>query len=140
MSAERFFRGLLAALRLQHVFFIDTTDDRYHRWFGKVAEALDEARSNGRPGSEAMPRTLKPSPFTGRYAAFDEALILLQRARLLRGHNPFFRKVELIMSEERAEALLGSYTEEERAVFKDLAKVFADAGDQQQPARASAAR
>jgi hypothetical protein len=126
MSLDDFFRGLLAALRLQGIEFVETRGDSHHARFRRVVETL-RTRSTQFP---RLPRTFVASPFTGRYRELDEALVQLQ-CGFLGAQNPFYPGVHLDISEPRARHILDNYEEPEKEVFAKLAQVYAaeDAGD-----------
>lgn len=131
MTNDRFFRGLLAALRLQGEKQIITKGDAHHQTFDAAARWLDEARRSGHPGVEDMPDTLVPQEITGRYQDWDSALVSLQRGRLLAARNPTYPLVEILFDEGEAEQLLDRYTPEQREVFTEMAAHY-----RQQPVNA----
>jgi hypothetical protein len=124
MTNDRFFRGFLAALRLQGENRIVTKGDAHHQTFDAAAHWLDEARRSGHPGVEDMPDTLIPQVITGRYQDWDDALISLQRGRLLAARNPTYPLVEILFTEDEAEQLLDLYTPEQREVFTAMAAQY----------------
>jgi hypothetical protein len=124
MTNERFFRGFLAALRLQGESRIRTKDDAHHPTFDAVVKALEDARRAKKAGVEEMPDTLIPQDITGRYHDWDAALVALQRGRLVTGRNPTYPAVEILFDENEASQLLARYTPEQRAIFEDLACAY----------------
>jgi hypothetical protein len=124
MTNERFFRGFLAALKLQGESEIVTKDDAHHQTLDAVVEVLDEARRTHRSGAEEMPATLIPQEITGRYHDWDSALVALQRGKLLTGRNPTYPCVEILFNEDEARRLLERYTPEQREIFNDLATAY----------------
>ena len=119
MTRDDLFRGLLAALRERGVEFIDTREDDHHARFQRVVEMLDEVREE----FPNVPSTFIPSPFTGRYREFDDALLRLQRG-LLGAQNPFYPGVNLDISKQRAHRILANYKTEEQQLFANLASVY----------------
>jgi hypothetical protein len=122
MRLEDFFQAFFAALRLQDAQFIDTRGDHHQRRFSRVAEWLDEHPDV----SDRLGVCFFPSPYNGRHAEFDAAL-LKKQVGLLGAKNPFYPGVNLQFSRERAEAILESCPPEDRALFDRLAEVFLDA-------------
>ncbi|MDQ3725264.1 MAG: hypothetical protein M3335_05150 [Actinomycetota bacterium] len=121
MTNDRFFRGFLAALRLQGEKRIVTKNDAHHQTFDAAARWLEEARRSGCPGVDDMPDTLVPQVITGRYQEWDSALVSLQRGRLLAARNPTYPLVEILFDDEEARQLLELYTPEQREVFTQMA-------------------
>src|SRR5712692_3768805 len=99
MSSDQFFRGLLAAMRLAGREFIDTRKDNHHMRFEAAMEFLAKL------GGVDMPHPFIPSPFTGTYREFDDALLQMQRG-LLGAQNPFYPGIALHLSSERAQSIL----------------------------------
>ena len=124
MTNDRFFRGFLAALRLQGETEIVTKDDAHHRTFDASAHYLNEARQARHPGVEEMPDTLAPQVITGRYQDWDDALISLQRGKLLAARNPTYPLVEILFTEDEAKELLQLYTPAQREVFAEMATQY----------------
>lgn len=121
MTRDDVFRGLLAALRLKEIKYIDTRNDAQHVAFRRVVDALKDSVTQ-HPG---VPITFVPSPFTGRYRELDEALLQLQRG-LLGAQNPFYPGVNVKLSPERAQRILQEYSTEEQKLFFNLASIFMD--------------
>ncbi|MCY2987114.1 MAG: hypothetical protein NTY19_04500 [Planctomycetota bacterium] len=119
MNRDDLFRGLLAALRLQGIKFIDTRNDLHHDRFRQVVELLGECAAE----FPCVPSTFIPSPFTGRYRELDDALLRLQRG-LLGAQNPFYPGVNLDISESRAERILATFSPEQRELFVRLANAY----------------
>jgi hypothetical protein len=68
-----------------------------------------------------MPDQLVANAVTGRFRELDEALVSLQKGRLLGAQNPLYRRVDLVVSPTNAGRILDLYTEEERELFQRLA-------------------
>jgi hypothetical protein len=126
MTAERFFTGFVAALREAGVDFVDTRDDAHHKKFQAVVDRLRETRGAGQPGAARMPRTFMPTQVTGRYRELDDALLSLQRG-VLSAPNPYYPGIDLKMSRDRAARRLSRFSDEERALFEELAETFKNA-------------
>jgi len=124
MRSEKFFRGFVAALRMQGETEIVTKGDAHHRTLDAVVERLEEIRRAKKPGAEEVPDVLVPREITGRYRAWDSALVTLQRGRLLAGRNPTYPIVEILFDKEEAKRLLERYTPEQRAIFAELAEAY----------------
>ena len=124
MTNDRFFRGFLAALRLQGENQIVTKADIHHQTFDAAARWLEEARRSGHPGVEGMPDTLIPQVITGRYQDWDNALISLQRGKLLAARNPTYPLVEILFNEDDARQLLDLYTPEQQEAFVEMATQY----------------
>jgi hypothetical protein len=124
MTNERFFRGFLAALKLQGEKQIVTKDDTHHLTLDPVVQVLDEARRTDRPGARDMPNTLIAQEITGRYQDWDSALVALQRGRLVAARNPSYPSVEILFNDQEAKELLSRYTAEQREMFRELATAF----------------
>lgn len=119
MNRDDFFRGLLSALRLDGLEFIDTRNDDHHTRFQRVVELLRAHEAD----FADLPNFFFPSPFTGRYREFDDALLRLQRG-LLGAQNPFYPGVNVDISENRARRILESFPQEQQTVFRRLAGVY----------------
>jgi hypothetical protein len=120
MTKDRFFRGFLAALRKVGEDFIRTRDDAHHKKFEAVVDLME------RSGSEDLPLFI-PSPFSGRFREFEDALLQMQRG-FLGAQNPFYPGVHLDITEERAGAILDQYSREERELFLKLAQAYKEKG------------
>jgi len=125
MSDEAFFRLFLAALRASGVSYIDTRDDIHHEKFSAAVERLREAQRRGDPVALCMPRGLVPSPITGRFREFDDALVNAQRG-FTGAQNPFYPGADLILNEEQAVSELEALTKSERDLLLSLAQTFRD--------------
>ena len=123
MNEGRFFKGLIASLAA-HTRFIDARDDRHQAALDKVVTLLRELQASGEPGSAAMPTSLRPGPITGKYDAFDDALLNLQDLGYDSAQNPFYSSVELNLRDRRAERVLSKFSAEERRIFDVLARAF----------------
>jgi hypothetical protein len=130
MTRDDLFRGLLAALREKGIQFIDTRNDDHHSRFQSVVDVLTAERNQ----FPDIPSTFVPSPFTGRYREFDDALLRLQRG-LLGAQNPFYPGVNLDITLERAHKILQGYREEEKELFSRLASAYR--GEESMAERAS---
>lgn len=119
MNRDDFFRGLLSALRLEGLEFIDTRNDDHHARFQRVVELLKDHEE----AFVDLPHSFFPSPFTGRYREFDDALLRLQRG-LLGAQNPFYPGVNVDISENRARRILEGFPQEQRTVFRELAASY----------------
>lgn len=119
MRLEDFFQAFFAAVRLRGVEFIDTRGDQHQRHFSRVAEWLD----NHPDVSDRLGICFFPSPFNGRYADFDAAL-LEKQVGLLGAKNPFYPGINLQFTPQRAEAILERCDANDRAVFNKLAEIF----------------
>lgn len=128
LSNEEFFRAFLAALRLRGADFIDTRYDRHHARFAMTVIRLHEARARGAFAAATMPRALVPSPFTGRYREFDDALIKLQRG-LLGAQNPYYPGIQLIVTPDRANAILARLPDDICQLIGELADAYLSASE-----------
>jgi hypothetical protein len=123
---QLFFRGFLAALRLQGEEFVDTRDNLHHDRFRHVAARLEELRKDRRPGSAELPRLFRPTMATGLYGELDDALLQLQEG-YGSSPNPAYPGLKLVLSEERAEDALLDFSPPARTLLRDLAKTFIEA-------------
>jgi hypothetical protein len=119
MRREDFFQGLFAALRARNTEFIDARGDQHQKRFSRVVEWLDAHPKEG----QRLGVCFFPSPFNGRYAEFDAALLRLQMG-FLGAKNPFYPGMDLQFSPERAEAILSEMVPGDRNLFSELAEVF----------------
>lgn len=136
LTEERLYRAFIAGLRLHGHTFVDTRQDDHHRRFSLAVEVLDRAHEDDDPSAARMPRGILPSPFTGRYSAFDRALLLAQETGVSGARNPYYPGADLQMSEHRAEHVLAGFTPEERQLLDRMVAVF----DQGQVADAAVGR
>jgi hypothetical protein len=126
ITEDRFLAGFVAALRSVGVEFVDTDEDSHHGRFDSAMEVVRDRQKAGDPGAGAMPRTLMPTPMTGRYRELDDTLLDMQRGHLS-APNPFYPGIRLKLSQERADKILGRFSEDQRAVLLAMAEVFRDA-------------
>ena len=119
MTNDRFFRGFLAALREVGEEFIVTRDDTHHKKFKAVVGLLGQLNEEQQ---DELPAFI-PSPFTGRFREFEDAILQMQRG-FLGAQNPFYPSVNLDISPERAAAILDQFSPAERELFLRLAKAY----------------
>lgn len=123
MSTNRFFRGFFAALREHDLTFVNTRGEAHHARFAVAVDVLREAQDAGHREAREMPLALVADPFTGRFNELDDALVRMQQG-LLGAQNPFYPGIWLTLTKERAESILSSYDQTERALLESLAAAF----------------
>ncbi len=119
MTNDRFFRGFLAALQQVGERFIVTRDDTHHKKFKAVVGLLGQLSTEQQ---DELPAFI-PSPFTGRFREFEDAILQMQRG-FLGAQNPFYPGVNLDISPERASAILDQFSSAERELFLRLARAY----------------
>lgn len=126
VSAPAFIKGLLASLALRGTTHVVTLNNDHQNRFRKTVEFLNNtARTN--PGlCERLP-IFAPSPVTGEYDEFDEALITFQGLGLTRCIGPYFHEVEVDIAPLRAKRILDRLTESEQELLGKLASTFIEA-------------
>jgi hypothetical protein len=118
MTTDDFFRGFMAALKKNGLDQIETRNDRHHRAF----EAVQHLAETGTTRQSRL--RFIPSPYTGRFPQLDEALVRLQRDGLLRAENPYYVRVKLALSPERADKILKFYSEDDREFLRAAADAY----------------
>jgi hypothetical protein len=126
MTSNRFFRGFLAALRINEVTYLNTVDDDHHRRFAQAVRALQEQQRRKDPAALEMPQGLVSNPFTGRFDDFDDALVRMQQG-MLGAQNPYYPGIRLVLTDERAERILEAFDDDQREVFSQMAERYLDA-------------
>jgi hypothetical protein len=121
--SEDFFEGLLAALRLRGLDFVETRGNIHHERFRSVAEALEAASADNRPGSDELPRSFRPSMATGLYGDLDEALLGFQQG-LGSSPNPAYHGLKLHLTEAQAVDVLEDFSPAARGLLLELADAF----------------
>jgi len=120
MTEELFLAGFIAALRTEGLDFIETDEDAHHRHFDAAMDRLRELQKDGDTAARGMPRTLMPTPMTGRYRELDDMLLSMQRG-YLSAPNPFYAGIRLKLSQPRAAEILDRFSGDQRALLHDLA-------------------
>ena len=128
MTDQLFFKGLLAALASQGTQFVDTRDDHHQVGIAHVITRLRKLQADRAPGASKMPAALIPGPVTGKYEAFDDALLSLQDLGYDSAQNPFYPGVAVTLSRHRADRILTRFTQQERDIFFQLASEFSGTG------------
>lgn len=123
LDTEKVTIGLLAALKMLGVEFIVNQADDHQIRFAKVAEAIRHKKEQEDGAVKRIP-TLYPSPVLGVFHDFDQALVELQSIGITHCVGPFFTHTNITLSEERAKRTLERFTDEEQALFLELAHVF----------------
>jgi hypothetical protein len=95
----------------------------HHVRFRKVAAALETAHKEGVPGIEHLPLLFRPSPVTGQYGEFDDALIRTQEG-IAGSPNPYYPGLNLTLSKQQAYDILLDFTPDERKMLTRLADVY----------------
>lgn len=124
-NSDRFFKGLLASLRLHGAKYISVLHDRHHDCFDRVVISYREAIGEGSESFDNFPKIFPKSPVTGKYRDLDEALLRLQHG-MLGAQNPFYPSVEINFSESFAESVLAKFETNERKLLDKLAAEFVE--------------
>jgi hypothetical protein len=117
LTPERFFDGLLAAIRTQKKEFIEGEPTEVHRAFYRV---LKELQRSGVLDVDLF--EVDYDPLYGQSGWFDRALTTAQRDAVLGFANPSYKKITIKYSEGEGEAILESIGA--RDEFRRLADVF----------------
>lgn len=96
---DEFFSGLIAALRLNGVDFIETRENIHHEQFGEVAKALEDLREADEAGTEDLPGLFRPTVATGLYGEWDDALLAMQQG-FGSSPNPSYLGLKLVLTDE----------------------------------------
>lgn len=123
IRTSAFMKGFLASLAVRGEACVITQANRHQTRFGAVVEALDDSAITNSALRERLP-ILTPSPVTGEYAEFDEALISFQALGLTRCVGPYFNMVELDIAPSRAEHILTRFSVPEQEALGRLADVY----------------
>jgi hypothetical protein len=116
MTAEDFFDGLLAAIRLK-TDVIEGEPTEVHRAFYRVLKELQKGDILDVDLFE-----VDYDPLYGQSGWFDRALTTAQRDAVLGFANPSYRKITIKYSQREGEAILNSIGEGNE--FRRLAEVF----------------
>jgi hypothetical protein len=116
LTAEKFFDGLLAAIRLK-TDVIDGEPTQVHRAFYRVLKEL-------RKGSVLKVDLFDVDydPLYGQSGWFDRALTTAQRDAVLGFANPSYKKITIKYSEDESDAILELIGQKNE--FERLAEVF----------------
>lgn len=120
-----FFIGLVAALRLSGVDFIETRDNVHHQQFEQVAKRLEQLVEAHAPGAEDLPGLFRPALATGLYGEWDDALLSMQHG-FGSSPNPSYLGLKLQLTPAEADDVLHDFPPETRDVFAQLADVYRD--------------
>lgn len=123
VSTKAFMKGLLASLVVQETTHLTTLNNEHQNRFRKTVETLDDPDLIDPSLRERLP-TLIPSPITGEYSEFDEALISFQGLGLTRCVGPHFHEVELDIPSSRAQRILDRFSPAEQELLAKLAVVY----------------
>ncbi len=124
LSEEKLYRAFLASLRLHGHDFVDTRNDDHHHRLAAAVEVLAEAHARGDAGATRMPRGILPSPFTGRYSEFDQALLNAQETGASSARNPYYPGADLPVSDQRAKRILSGLSEAECKLLDQMVVAF----------------
>jgi hypothetical protein len=111
--------GALAALSLQGIDSLRTTDKSFHEYFSKALEVFRAAGGEMKALADRFYYNLA----SGTYDQLDHALIAAEQYGLVRFPNPSYSRVQITMSPRIARRLLEDWSEE-RAVFDEAAKAL----------------
>jgi hypothetical protein len=117
LTAEDFFDGLLAAIRLETDGVIEGEPTEVHRAFYRVLKELQKGAVLDVDLFE-----VDYDPLYGQSGWFDRALTTAQRDAVLGFANPSYKKITIKYSSDEGEAILNSIGE--RTEFRRLAEVF----------------
>ena len=117
LTAEDFFDGLLAAIRLETDGVIEGEPTEVHRAFYRVLKELQKGAVLDVDLFE-----VDYDPLYGQSGWFDRALTTAQRDAVLGYANPSYKKITIKYSSDEGEAILNSIGE--RTEFRRLAEVF----------------
>src|ERR1035437_2317801 len=117
LTAEDFFDGLLATMRLETDGVIEGEPTEVHRAFYRVLKELQK-------GAVLYVDLFEVDydPLYGQSGWFDRALTTAQRDAVLGFANPSYKKITIKYSPDEGEAILNSIGE--RDEFRRLAEVF----------------
>ncbi len=118
MNEDKFFKILLAAIRLNGITIIYTSLDTHQKLFARAWKLLTKTDRQ-----KQLP-VLVPSPFTGRFAEWDRALIQNQWGGMTLVVGPYMNYVRITLSEDQALRILNELTPELRRPFHRAACVF----------------
>jgi hypothetical protein len=118
LTPEKFFDGLLAAIRLETNGVIEGEPTEVHRAFYRV---LKELQKKGAVLDVDL-FDVDYDPLYGQSGWFDRALTTAQRDAVLGFANPSYKKITIKYSSDEGEAILDSIGE--RKEFRRLAEVF----------------
>ena len=123
MLRDDFFAGLIAALRLEGVEFIETRDNVHHEHFRKVAGLLEDLSRKNEPGTDELPGLFRPTVATGLYGEWDDALLSLQEG-FGSSPNPSYLGLKLVLTESEARDVLVDFSPQAQAVLDRLAIAY----------------
>lgn len=124
ITEDKLFQVFIATLKLSDVNYIDTRLDRHHAQFDQALTVLRAAQERNDRAVARFPRTLVASPFTGRFAALDQALLQAQETGISGSQNPFYSGADLPITKRHAQRTLEQLTDEERALVKQMVDAF----------------
>ncbi len=128
ISTPTFMKGFLASLAIHEKTHLTTLNNEHQARFRKTVETLDDPTLTDPSLRERLPAFI-PSPITGEFSEFDEALISFQGLGLTRCVGPYFHEVEVGITASRAERILNRFTEPEQKLLGELASVYAGKTD-----------
>lgn len=121
-----FLKGFVACLWIRdHEFVVTTLDDRHQAAFHEVMKHLRPLLVAGGPAVSRLP-DFYPAHVTGTYEDLDRALHSLERVGIVRHRAPLDDHIEIALTEEWATGMLEVFTEAEREVLSEAAKIFYD--------------
>lgn len=135
MTKDRFFRAFLSVLRLRGVEFIDTRSDVHHVRFARAMDELASLQAEDATLRADLIQPLTPSPFTGRYADFDAALMQAQHG-FAGAQNPFYPGMDLSLDTDQAEQQLEALSEAQRVTLDRLAEAYLGGSQASDPSEA----
>ncbi len=120
---QDFFAGLIAALRLHDVEFIETRANVHHRQFDRVVKELETLSRTNAPGTGSLPAVFRPTIATGLYGEWDDALLALQQG-FGSSPNPSYLGLKLVLTKREAADVLADFDPEARQILDHLAAVY----------------
>ena len=123
ITEDGFLVGFVAALRSVGVEFVDTDQDAHHRRFDAAMEVVRRGQAAGDVAAVTLPRTLMPTPMTGRYRELDDTLLGMQHGDLS-APNPYYSGIRLKLSPARAHKILSGFSEPQQKILLDMARTF----------------
>jgi hypothetical protein len=139
MTANEFFRALLAALAVKDRRTLDASHSDVHRAFFQVLREIRKPEMQARLQIEDL-IDIDYDPLYGQSRWFDRALTRAQRDRIVSFPNPSYDTITIKYAPETGRAVLAEVGSSQEAI-EGLADVFAEglrASEEQQPEAISA--
>jgi hypothetical protein len=123
---DRFYKGLMVALRAQGEEYVSTFQNEHHTRFARVAHVYKERRKLGGGCFNDFPAFFQKSAISSQYRGLEEALLYLQHG-VLGAQNPFYSSVKFgCTAEQAARVLVEEFSDSEQVLLRELALVFSE--------------